>query len=262
MQLLTRVVPTKRGDIWLRGEFNREAPDRPILLIIRGAFAKLSDWTILISVFRQADVVIADLPGINCPFFRESSVAEFAKAFDEAIESTYADRKVVVFGMSIGGLVAMSLHHPSITRVIACDPPLTTIDLWPMRPTLERYFDGETKNINGEDVTQDIQKWVKNIFGFTSIENENVDYTEILDQLTRPTTIIVASEPLEPRRQLASFPGLINAADRQRIFSKAGVTSFSSVGGHNVALHDKYTVAATINLALYEADRQDTVGAA
>ncbi|WP_304170144.1 alpha/beta fold hydrolase [Phenylobacterium aquaticum] len=248
MSLEIKVVPTDFGDIWLRARFNRQAPDRPILLIIRGAFARLDDWTILTQVFRQADVVIADLPGFNCPGLSVASVPEFALAFEQAIDSAFSDRKVVVFGMSIGGLVAMSLRNARVAGVIACDPPLTTIDLWPLRAMLREYVERET-------TTPYMLQWVEKVFGVTAEGAVNVDYTGLLDHLPRPTTIIVATEPLEPERPVSSIPGLINAADRKRIFAMTDIGCFSSKGGHNVALQDKWTVAATINLALYGADR-------
>ncbi|WP_304170142.1 alpha/beta fold hydrolase [Phenylobacterium aquaticum] len=250
MQLEQRTVRTSKGDIPLWGRFGQHDASRPVLLVIRGAFGGRDDWTILVSAFPQADVVLAHLPGMYTPFLDRSSVPDFAAAFDEVITRMFANRRVVVMGLSIGGLVAMSLKAKEMAAVVACDPPLSTIGLWPMRDKLREI-------VTSELVTPSLLAWVENIFGVTPRGEVNVDYRGVLGGTTVPTSIVVGGVPLEPERALAQFPSFVSSADREVLNACPGLeVMLAPDAGHNLAKTAAWLVVVAVNGAILTAQSQ------
>lgn len=235
---------TSRGDVPLWGVFEEHDPARPVLLLIRGAFAGAEDWTVFISAFPQADVVLAHLPGMHSPFLRRSSIGDFAKAFDEVIARAFQGRRVVVVGLSMGGLVALSLQAEPVGGIIACDPPLSTDRLWPL-------IDMFRGNLADQATSPDLCKWITNLFGLTLTDVANVDYRPLLDALRFKVDIIIGGVPLEPARPLDAQPGLMTQEDRAFVIAHPMVRSLVVPGGHNVPRAAPWQVVAVVNRALH-----------
>jgi pimeloyl-ACP methyl ester carboxylesterase len=241
-----RSFRTSCGEVPLWAPFDRHVPAKPVLLVIRGAFAALDDWTVMVDAFSQADVVQAHLPGMHSPFHQPGGIAGFGRAFDEVIDQAFAGRRVVVLGLSMGGLVAMTLRSSAVTQVIACDPPLSTAGLWPLIPELQA-------KLADSAVGAELRSWITDLFGVSAAGVENVDYRPLLDGLTVRTDIIIAALPLEPERDLPVQPGFMSADDRAFVRRHPKVRVLIAPNtGHNVPRHAPWVMTAVVNRALYE----------
>jgi len=133
----------------------------------------------------------------------EISIKSFAIAFLDLIESFYVGRRVVVVGLSVGGLVALALNSMAVEAVIAVDPPLSTAKLWPL---------SDWATVARTQMTPAQQEWLWRILGY-GLTIEDRDYHSILNALQRPARILVAGNALGQRRETTEMPGLLDAED-------------------------------------------------
>lgn len=237
LTLEQRTFATSLGDVVFTGAFEAFSPSRPLCLVVRGAYASADAYAKLPSHIPEADVLLAHLPGHNSPFLTTCSVPAFATAFDEAVSSL--GRSPHVMGVSIGGLVAMSMRRAK--TVLAVDPPLQTAALWPLLPALQG------RAVNPRHPRE--AEWVRGVFGVTNDRIENIDYRPVVEAVSCPTVVLVAGEPLEPPGGPDPMPGLITAADREWLGKRGDVTVLRAAGaGHNIPEHPE---AAPALLALY-----------
>jgi pimeloyl-ACP methyl ester carboxylesterase len=169
------------------------------------------------------------------------SVDNFARAFLDLIESFYVGRPVVVIGLSIGGLVALSLNTEAVMAVIAVDPPLSTAKLWPLI---------DWASAARQQMAPAQEDWLWHIFGYGQGIEERC-YRDIVSGLTRPARVIVAGNLLGARRRITQLPGLLDAADveflaQQQLLSVRVVDGV----GHDVATHKPEILVAEIRAAL------------
>lgn len=212
-------VDTSRGQVWFWGRDT----GRPILLVISGAFATADFFWNIQRAFPDADVLRTHLPGNHCPALSEISIAAFAQALDEALAARWRDRPLMVFGASVGGIVALGLRHPSVRRVVTIEPPLLTEGVWPLM-----HFRAQTPP-GGE-------AFVWNIFGIGPDMIEPRDHTWVLDDLRTPSLAVIGAVPLEPPRPFKTMPSLISDATLARLAAHALITVETiAEAGHNVA---------------------------
>src|SRR5688572_14312696 len=112
------IVKTSLGEVHFVGSLEREGP---VIVAINGAFGGRDDFRSLDAYFPHP-VLTSQLPGYQCPSLTETSVAAYCRAYDEALASL--QRPVVVYGASLGGVVALGLRAPNVRHVVAGDPPL------------------------------------------------------------------------------------------------------------------------------------------
>ena len=218
-----RVFDTSRGPILVHGRLDDFRAGRPLLVMIRGAFPEIDQMVELGARFPQADFAWWDLPGMHSPAFAESSVAGFARAMDEAIDLAFPGRPVNVLGLSIGGTVALHLRNPFVRAVVACDPPLSTGGLWPIR---DRF------RLQGRAGFAD---WVWALFGIDDEGVVNRDYRAALEGLHRPVRVLLGADPLEPERPTPRTPSLVSREDRALYAAHKGVDVLVVEGaGHNI----------------------------
>lgn len=120
-----------------------ELDDRPLLLVVRGAFPMQGQLNSLTAKIPWASVVLLNLPGMHSPQFQENSISAFADAFDEVVDQL--GKRTVVLGLSIGGAAAMALRSPHVSRRIVVDTPLRTEGLWPLFPRFREIADHNPK---------------------------------------------------------------------------------------------------------------------
>jgi pimeloyl-ACP methyl ester carboxylesterase len=214
---------------------------RPVILAIRGAFAPFDQLSWLGAQLPEAEVVVAHLPGLIGPLPEAVSIQGFANAFRELIETIYAGRQVVVVGASIGGLVALSLNSDRVKGVVAIDPPLSTAKLWPLRDWAETARPA---------LSVAHQEWLWRILGYGP-KVEDRCYDSVIENLKRHAHVIVAGVALHPRRNLASMPGLLDAADIALLRSHPLLTvRVAREAGHDVATEHPSLLLNTIREAL------------
>jgi len=215
---------TSLGEIPLWGELSGFSRTRPLLLVIRGAFADFDQFEGLSAVLPHVDVALAHLPGMHTPYLERSSIPAFAQAFDEAVAAAFPGRAVNVLGASMGGLVAMALKGP-VRSIVGIDPPLSTATLWPLTELLRRK---RTESAALAD-------WIWQIFGVDGKRIENRDYRPLLKELNAPTRILLGSEPLAPERPLAELPSLVSEDDiaAYRANPKVNLRAVADTG-HNI----------------------------
>lgn len=117
-----RVFETPLGDVWLWGEASAFDGDGPVILTLLGFAAPLERMFPLQMALPEAATLFAHLPGNHSPALSACSVGAFAYAYGHVIATALAGRPLVVFGESLGGLVALAMEPPNLRRLVL-DPP-------------------------------------------------------------------------------------------------------------------------------------------
>lgn len=221
-----RTFQTTLGAVPVWGDFDRFDPSRPLVLVVRGAFARLDQYAGLTRYLPEVDMAFMQLPGMHSPHIAAPSVQRFAAALDEAAALAFGKRPFAKVGVSIGGLVAMAMKTGEAT--LALDPPISTATAWPV---LQRV-----RSLLREEGETPLRAWCWNVLGMSETGVENRDYRPIVEGARRPLTVMIAGLPLEPERPISASPGLINADDRDWLRALPGVRSVTvSNVGHNLA---------------------------
>jgi len=211
-------VSTRLGDVPLWGRFETFDAARPLVLVLRGAFAHVDYLDRLPDALEGCDVVLAHLPGMHSPRLVTSSVGAFARAFDECVRARFAGRQVLRVGISVGGLVVLAMREGA--ALVATDPPLTTASLGPLAARLRRAV--------AEDPT--MADWVWNVFGIGPFGTEARDYSEVL-RAVNVRGIVLMGDPFADVR----LPGLMAPADQAMIAAVPGLEAVALKGvGHNI----------------------------
>ena len=93
-------------------------------MAINGAGAPLDALDRLPPAHPDADVIIGRLPGAHTPQLSDMTVAGFAAAYTEVIDSFC--RPMIHFGPSVGALVVFATRTPLLRALVATEPPLRT----------------------------------------------------------------------------------------------------------------------------------------
>ena len=112
---------------WLWGRPEAFSGDRPVVLVIRGTFPERHnlEWLDL----PATTWCFAHLPGFYCPLATTNSIESFIAAFDVAIQTSFAERRLIVLGSSTGALVAAGLRSPQIVARMFIEPFFSTAKL-------------------------------------------------------------------------------------------------------------------------------------
>lgn len=216
-----RAVSTREGVLWLWGRSAAFAEDRPLVFAILGAFAPRALRLQPLETALPVSVISALLPGQRCPGLRETTVEAYARAFDEAAEAQFANRRTIICGESAGGLVALAMEHQAAARLIL-EPPLRTSKLWPALS----YFRGRL----AEDPTQGDFLW--NIMGVSADRVEDRDHTALL---IRDATVLVGADPTYPVRPFRVPPSAVDAPERALMASLPNIRLREIAGaGHDI----------------------------
>jgi pimeloyl-ACP methyl ester carboxylesterase len=197
---------------------------RALLLVVRGAMPTLQHMLDLTKFLPAVDVALVHLPGMHSPFFDENTPAVFASAFDQTLDHLGYER-VIVLGISIGGIVALAMRAPSIQRIILVDTPLTTGKLWPIHDTFR-----ETVGDHAQ-----ARRWIAQMLGIHIDRVDDLDYRALLAAAPMPLTAMVGGDALGEPRKIARTPSLVSEADR-RVYAADPNVDLIVVpdAGHNV----------------------------
>ncbi len=229
------IVHTSFGPVPVWGRFG--SPDRPLLLVIRGAFVADNQLHGLAAYIQDWDVALVHLPGVHTPFFRANAVQDFADAFDEVLASLGHGR-VMVIGVSLGGVVALALRSAQVQGQLLVDTALRTASLW-MLP--QPFREGARSDAA-------IGRWIWDLFGISETEVVDRDYGPILAREGPPVTLLLGSDPLGDPRPLTRMPSLVSNADRAlyRASPRVSATVVPD-SGHNIPADNLAALLAAIS---------------
>jgi hypothetical protein len=227
--LTRREASTRLGvvPIWSRPDIFDSR--KPLVVAIAGAFAGPEDLSRLAEVLSpMADAALLHMPGIDAPPLSDPSIEAFSTVVGELIDELFAGRRVVVLGVSIGAVAALGVRSRSVRRIVAVEPLLATAGLWPMVDALRSHLANLPAN-------SPIHPLFERLFGVTKAQITPRDYRHVLDGLSVPVDVVLAGEPLQPRRRVERLPSLVDAPERALLSVLPQVRMHLAQGaGHNV----------------------------
>jgi hypothetical protein len=215
------VIQTRVGAVPVWSDFQSHDPSRPLVLVIRGSLPRRHDLEWLRPA--HADIAFLHLPSFYSPPLVNSSVGVTIHAFDQVIATAFADRRIILMGVSSGALPAAGLRSPQIVGRVLVEPFFSTAKLW----ALAEYL----RVLVPEDRTS-IWAWFSEVLGISLTGQEERDYRHLL-AAGLPLRVVVGDEPLTPRRPLRVLPSLTDDADRQLLLSLGAQITVTS-SGHGV----------------------------
>ncbi len=209
---------TPLGPVEIRGRDT----GRPVQLVLTGAFADENQLELNQARFPELDVWRMHLPGNHAPELVDISIGAFGFAFSHALRAALGDRRMQVVGLSVGALVALALDQALVDQYVLVDPPFRPDLAWPLQALADVAPPGH-------------EAFLWKIFGVSKAGHETRDYRGLLDRLRRPATVLLAGVPLEPRRELAEWPSLVDEESRARLEAHTLIRTVIVEGrGHHV----------------------------
>jgi hypothetical protein len=227
--LARRDVVTGLGalPLWSRPEVFAGAG--PVVLGIQGNLAGPDDLAGLPGALAGvADAAIVGGPPAGLAGPGPDVLAAYAGALDELVAATFPGRPVVVLGVSLGALAALAMKGPSVRRIVAVEPPLVTGGLWPLEQALQAQ-------LRAHPAAPGLREALWRFYGVGPETSEPRDYRALLEGLSVPADVVLAGEPLAPRRPVERLPSLVGEAERARLAVHPRVRLHLARGaGHNV----------------------------
>lgn len=224
-----REFQTPLGEVWTWGEPEAFTSDRPLVLVIAGAFAAERGFFSMPRHLPGAAVLVAHQPGNHCPKLAATSVGAFGAAYASLIDQLA--RPVIVCGSSAGALVALALRSRRVRGQVLIDPPLRPAAL----PALEAVM----RPIAASDA--DAAEYVARVFGYSADDSTPRDYSHLVSAIHCPTRVLVGAV-----QSGGELPSLVTPADRLLFARQQGATVTEVPGvGHNIPVEGgAYIVAA------------------
>jgi pimeloyl-ACP methyl ester carboxylesterase len=238
-------VITPLGPVPLWAQAGALASDKPILLVITGAWAEPDDMMKTPQVVAPAwDAAVMRLPGNGTPWLAETSIAAWGRAVDALIGSVLVGRPVVLAGLSVGALVALAARSPQVRRVVAVEPPLVMSRLWPMAEQLRARWRAAPQE----------REFLAAVFGVTGDgAGEERTWRHLFDGAP-PVEVVVGETPLTPPRALPRYPSFVDAPERAWLGERPGVRLWTAPGaGHNIHVFAPQTLRTVLLAALDKA---------
>jgi hypothetical protein len=227
-----RSFQTPFGEVWLWGKPAAFDGDRPLVLVIRGAMPlrHALEWL----QPSEADIVFAHLPGFHSPVLVASSIGVFIAAFDVVIRQAFADRSIVVLGVSAGAIVAAGLRAPQLAARVLIEPFFSTAKLKPLAAVVRRLL---------ADANEPYRRWVWHVLGIALDAVEDRRYGHLLTP-DLPIYAVVGDVPLS-QPPPAALPSLTDDADRALLI-EAGADLRVARGGHDMPSEDPGAIVAAM----------------
>lgn len=220
------VVSTRLGPVAI---WTNPTPSetRPLLVAIPGFLAASEDVVKLVeSLAFFADACILPIPLARDAPLSSYAVPDLARMVGALLEGRFPGRRIVLFGVSSSGAVALGVRAGNLTRVVAVEPPLVTEGLWPIVGPLTAHL-RQTQDATFEALTAEA-------FGVSLAGLEPRDHRSVLGGPV-PVDVVLGATPLNPERQLPTFPSLVDDPLRRRLAETPGVRLHVVEGaGHNV----------------------------
>ncbi|HLZ76985.1 alpha/beta hydrolase [Phenylobacterium sp.] len=234
----TRAFETSLGPIWLRGEPAAFDDDRPVVVVIAGAFAPIDAFDLLPQRLPQAAVLQGHIPGNHCPNLTANTPGVFMAAYSSAIAQL--GRPTVVCGASLGGLVAMGLRAPNVRGLVVLDPLIRTSGL--------AYALPEFRAALARRPPQDAVDLIWTVFGISADTVETRSYAGVLDGLRTPTLCLFGAPPDETT---ALEPSIVTEADRALLAAHPAIrTQVAPGAGHHLHVDAPQLVLSALRFFL------------
>ena len=204
-----REFQTALGTVVLSGEFDG---DRPLVILIRSAYAEESMFLQLANVMPEARILIGDIPGNRCPLLTSQTVRDYCAAYAEALRRIAGPK--VICGLSLGGVIALGLRDCAMTGILAVDPPL--------RPANSAVLQKIMRAAEAKTTSDVDREFLRSVF----LSGE--DYFQLLHDLDCPTKILAGDHA-------RSIPSVISDADLAEASKYSCVSTCREPGvGHSV----------------------------
>jgi pimeloyl-ACP methyl ester carboxylesterase len=192
-----QLTPRLEGGIALYAEPRAYEGDRPVVVLLHGARRNarpLFEWAPLLADI--ADVVLVDLPGHGVsPGVLPATLTHLGETVAQALHRVVGDRRIVLLGESVGGLVSMAIagmRTLDVTAVVAADPPLTTTKL-------ARVFHNWCRVINNEPQDDFLRSFALEVFGVEpGVGHRERIYYPLIAESPVVIDLVTGDEPARP----------------------------------------------------------------
>jgi hypothetical protein len=211
------LIQSDGGPLGLVGRLHVDRP-RPTLLVINGSWPPRGFLHDLVSHFRGASVLIANLPGMSGVFWsNQPNLADLTQGLEHAVRLLAPEAPIVAFGISTGNLLSLGLRAPNIRRRVAVEPFFQTKDLWP-------FIANSRERMLLNPSSEGMARFLWEYFGISADQAENRDYRHLLDNIDVPTDVMVGRLPLLPQREVEVWPSFTTEEDRANLAANPLVT--------------------------------------
>lgn len=226
--MVQKDVATRLGSVrlWIAPE--TPGSTRPVVLAIPGIFAPLEEIAKLAGEFSiLATLAVVRLPSASGSALSAGSLAAISEAVSEVIETAFAGRHVVLFGVSIGAVAALGVRASNLARLVVVEPPLVSGKLWPLLDPLRAHLRQTTDPV--------ARAFAFEMFGIDERQAISRDHRAVLDGLDVPVDVVLGETPLAPERPLDRFPSFVDTEERRMLGDRPGVRLHLVPNtGHNV----------------------------
>lgn len=207
--------------------------DALVIVFIPGIARSASDLLSFFDILRgSANIICADLPGQGgSSAIPHPTIERQAKTIGEAVAIALGERRALLVGESVGGLVAAQIaanRSFGIEAVVLLDPPLTTGKQWYMYSRSAARFSGSPHDAAVADQ-------LTHVMGFSKGGIQEKLYYDMVARVEQPIIIAHGDVNLFPPRNLPFAPAMIEPIDRY-ILSRItdGRAQFRTIGaaGH------------------------------
>ncbi len=186
---MDRRFETDFGELWVAGADDAFEGVRPLLLVLRGAFADTPQYARLADLLPEFRVLFGEMPGFHAPALSDVSVETLCAAWSQVLPRLKGP--ICLCGVSLGGVVAVGLQPCGQVNLLAVDPPFRSRDAEPLRRFAKPRTESE-------------RRFLSEVFGWDPQGDSPRDYLYLLDRICCPTAILAGSDAGPDR-----VPGLI-----------------------------------------------------
>lgn len=225
-------VERPHGQLFVLSPESESFPDKPLILLLHGAFEKHKKLLAFADLWRASyDVALSDLPGHGQSAATPSiSIDAYIDELRWLVGLHLAHRSVVIVGDSFGGLLGVALgNHPpaNLAGVVALDPLLATAKQWSIQDILPRILDGQPEGSFR-------RQFAGNIMGMGASALEDKRYHHFIEGVRVPSLVIAGAEALGVRREVVG-PSLLDDDDRA-FLDQRGLLKVIPGVGHQLVL--------------------------
>jgi hypothetical protein len=237
---MLREVRTRLGVVRLRMDPREPDRTRPVLFAIPGILSTEADIATLgANLGMAADLCIMGLPIARDTGLSSCAIGDLCAMVGELLEAQFADRAVILMGVSSGAVIALGVRAGNLVRVVALEPPLLTAGLWPVIDPLSEHLR------TSPDPAR--EAFTAETFGVSRAGLTPRDHRWVLSGLSVPVDVVLGETPLQPQRELPRFPSLVDTAERRLLAMTPNVRlHIASGAGHNVLGQQMRAVHAVV----------------
>lgn len=241
MTYVTETLQRPYGRLFLLRQETARFPEKPLVLLLHGAFEKHKKLLPWAELWRAAyDVALVDLPGhgqSDPP--ADVTFETYLEELRWLVTETFGARRVVTVGDSFGGLLGIALGNrppANLAAALALDPLLATAKQWSILDLLPRILDGQAEGGFR-------RMFAANVMGMGKGAPEDRRYHAYIAGVRVPALVLAGAEPLGERRDVVS-PSLLDEEDRRFLARHVNLGLIPDVGHQLVLQRPAETFAA------------------